>query len=195
MMFCIWTNSDPSQMLRKLRCFWLKVPKIFADARCVARIAHTDADLKNLQWLLIFQLHVRRLFVRRSKYLVLRPSMAVYGLRAGTGAIASSSALNYGGFFWNSSNSLADGSSTKKTLSHWYSSLPSICFSRDFPAWSMQYLPVKRECSEGPFARVSDFHGESIFCSWCVMTPFDVVVFVIDELSRVVVVVVVIIVV
>ena len=40
-----------------------------------------------------------------------------------------------------------------------------------------------------------DFHGESIFCSRGVMTPFDVVIFVIDELSRVVVVVVIIIVV
>ena len=97
----------------KLRFFWLKIPKIFPDARRVARIVHTDGHLKNLQWLLMFQLHVRRLCVRRSKYLVLRPVMTVHGLRAGTGAVASSSALNYGGVFWNSSNSLADGSSTE----------------------------------------------------------------------------------
>ena len=54
---------------------------------------------------------------------------------------------------------------------------------------------MERECAEGPCACVSDFHAESIFCSWCVTGTFDVVVFVIDELSRVVVVVVVIIVV
>ena len=43
--------------------------------------------------------HVRRLFVRGSKYLVLRPSIIVYDLHAGTGAVASSSALDCGGFF------------------------------------------------------------------------------------------------
>ena len=70
-MFCIWTNSDLSQMPRKLRYFWLKVRKIFADALRVDRIAHTETDLQNLQCLLISQLDVRRLFVRRCKYLVL----------------------------------------------------------------------------------------------------------------------------
>ena len=110
-------------MRRKSRFFWLKVPNIFPDARRVARIAHTDAHLKNLQWLLIFQLHVQRLCVWRSKYLVLCPSMTVHGLRAGTGAVASRSALNYADFFWNSAIVQLMVLVEKTQLSHCYSSL------------------------------------------------------------------------
>ena len=166
-------------MRRKLRFFWLKVPNIFPDARRVARIAHTDSHLKNLQWLLIFQLHVQRLCVWRSKYLVLCPSMTVHGLRAGTGAVASRSALNYADFFWNSAivqlMVLVEKNTIESLLQQF--SLPSLCFSRDFPVWSMQYLPVKRSVrrdhlhmyplfTENPYSYHdgSWFHLMSCFC-------------------------------
>ena len=77
MMLCIWTILDPSLMPRKMRCFWFKVLMIIAHARCVVRIAYMVVGLKDLRYVLIFHLHVVRLFVRRCEYLVFRSSGTV----------------------------------------------------------------------------------------------------------------------
>ena len=65
---------------------------MFADTRRVVRTVYTDVGWKNLPGVSIFQLRVRRFFLRRNKCLVLRLSGVVL---AAVSALVASSCSGY----------------------------------------------------------------------------------------------------